>query len=268
MTGAKVFRLEGDTLLSPMQLVPWHTATLVGLCPDGPRPGECGIHAYPNLRAAVDAQFSQDQRFYHLGKDAIYAIVRPEGDTIVGEYGWVSESAEIIRIFLPQHLYAGLARALYDRYRVPVAVLPYRRWKLPPVLPAPRPADLWLMAHYAAPVRPELTRDSRGYLCLVRPRRIPPVTGLVRYDPAFAARYSPWRDYGLVWRVTHGKYSERYAEWRSVNVLPAGRFRRKRKPREVPPEIALRLQRRSAEEKSAVQWLIGISRAWAGAKAQ
>lgn len=83
-----------------------------------------GIHAYHNLRAAVAANYHPAHQNDHPGKQAVYAIVRPEGKVAVGEYGWVAESATIVRIFLLPESYLRFARDLYDRYRVPVEPLP------------------------------------------------------------------------------------------------------------------------------------------------
>jgi hypothetical protein len=289
MTGAKAFSLRGTIhgpmLFSPAMETPWLESRMVARYigdfgpkdPDLLQPAGRGIHCYRNLRTAIAAQFDSDenQRTKHPGKDAAYAIVRPEGDTIIGEHGWVSEAAVIVRIFLPRHLYAAHARALYDRYRVPVELLPRPKWTLPPVLPPPRPADLWLMAHYAPEIRPRLARDVRsgpthGHLYLDRPRifRAPYIHEwpVAIYNPAIPALYGPWRkDYGLAYRVTHGKYRQRYAEFRATllpaNRLPSGRRRSRAKPnpnRDVVAAWRERQQRKSRAEKEAIQWLAAV----------
>jgi len=280
MTGAKAFSLRGTIhgpmLFSPAMETPWLESRMVAqyIGDDGEptlRPAGRGIHAYRNLKSAIAAQSSSDQyqRSKHPGKDAVYAILRPEGETIIGEHGWVSEAAVIVRIFLPRHLYTDHARALYDRYRVPVELLPRPKWHLPPVLPPPRPAHLWLMAHYAPEVRPRLVRDFDGHLLYLDRRGFPPRhdANLIPYNPAITELYGPWRkDYGLDYRVTHGKYRQRYAAFRrtllSPNRLPSGR-RRKGKSAVRRDAVAAwreRQQRKSSAEKEAIRWLASLAR--------
>jgi len=127
MTGAKIMRfLEcyGGILSSPQQLTPWLKSRVEAdrapaVSSQVTNPG--GIHAYRNLRMAVAA--TRD-RARDVPDGAVYAIVRPDGETIIGEHGWTAAAATIIRIFVPPALYPYCSRALYERYRVPVDVLP------------------------------------------------------------------------------------------------------------------------------------------------
>ncbi|PWT71383.1 MAG: hypothetical protein C5B60_10985 [Chloroflexi bacterium] len=130
MTGAKVFRVGQSAcarypaLYSPMVGTCWRAARKhAKLNKDKVEP-KSGIHAYRRLRDAVHAQRVSDQCENHPERDAAYAIVVPEGRTVIGQIGWVAESAVIRRIFLPRHLYVIHARGLYQRYRVPIEVLP------------------------------------------------------------------------------------------------------------------------------------------------
>lgn len=226
MTGAKIMRITtgiplydaaghwtatGPALASPFRGISWPSATLVADAPPEyiaavdawPRPEiHAGIHAYRTLRAAVAARYTPGQ------SDSIpdewmtaYAILQASGEAILGTIGWTAAAATIVRIFLPPALYARYARDLYDRYRVPVVVLP-RSLALPP---APTPAAAppvpgrtaagveWLRLHMpcAAPSRLHDAGAVLRRLSLVNAdHRCPLHTGggpLVSYDASFAA---------------------------------------------------------------------------------
>jgi hypothetical protein len=122
------FRKELRTvyLCSPQQITFWGEPRLAAkLVPPHTKVQQGnGIHAYRTLRQAVAAWGDLDHKVDHPGEHAAYAIVRPDGDMAIGEFGWVAAAATIIRIYLAPSDYLSYARILYDRYRVPVEVLP------------------------------------------------------------------------------------------------------------------------------------------------
>lgn len=272
MTGAKVMKIFGGQwciLQSPARGTPWETAVMRSHATPSTGESRAGIHAYYTLCQAVEAQNSGDesQRDAHPGGNAAYVIVRASGHVIVGELGWIAEQAEIVRIFLPRHLYAEYARALYDRYRVPVDLLPRFTPSLPPVpltasvpqMPQMPHAEQWINTHYGSgPIRPALRRDSKGNLRLAHARPIP-AANLVLYDPLVARLRRPWNpDYGLRYRVERGKYARHWKDWLAAN----GRRRMGKRQREAVLEAwRLRQQRRSHEERESIAWLGRITRA-------
>jgi hypothetical protein len=146
MTGAKIFKLNFEgALSSPQQGTLWPTAHLEADC-RSPQPGAGGIHAFHNLRQAVAAEHDAWQSRDVPPDDWLraYAILRAEGAVVVGEHGWVAKAATIVRIFLPLKNYAAQARALYDRYRVPVELLP--RSLAQPAVPGVPSAVRWATA--------------------------------------------------------------------------------------------------------------------------
>src|SRR5262249_42162962 len=118
MTGAKVFSVfwsgRWPLLYSPATGVDWrYPRKYAKLFKKKVTPGSSGIHAYRLLRDAVGAQTDTDQHDHHPARDAVYAIVVPEGRTVIGEIGWAAERAVIRQIYLPTHLYAAYSRGLY-----------------------------------------------------------------------------------------------------------------------------------------------------------
>jgi len=141
MTGLKIMRVHGDTLVSPAQYMRWPIARAETFGP--PQPAESGIHAYHDL-AALQADAITDCQ----SSDRAIVEVSPDGEIVIGEHGWVAQAATITRIWVPRALYLGCYAALHDRYRVPVEVI---RW---PWARAPRPTPLdlsaqreWFRAH-------------------------------------------------------------------------------------------------------------------------
>lgn len=149
-------------------------------------PGAHGIHAYRNLRAAVSAGKDFAQQWDHPQENAAYAILRPEGQTVIGEYGWVAEAATIVRIYLMPSDYLEHARQLYDRYRAPVQLLPSRLRE-----PVQRCVDTPTLDIFNLRYGPEsgasLWRTPRGKLSLHVPRRLHKPANLVLWDPVIAA---------------------------------------------------------------------------------
>lgn len=191
MTGAKVMEITpGSKVMSPHAGTVWQTARLVA---DG-RPcaahgQQRGVFAFHSARIAADYRDNNGQAI---------VIVRPEGESVIGERGWTAEAAEIVRIFVPLALYADNARALYDHYRVPVDPMPpslrrriyrheARHWHAN--MPA---AERWLRLH-----RPDYTllRSFGGKLWIRRPAERAGVPArmlragpVALYDAQFAAQ--------------------------------------------------------------------------------
>jgi hypothetical protein len=228
MTGAKIMSIAVSmappgpgpsvVLRSPSQGTIWTTSRLAAAEPAAaeptpPTPALHGIHAYRSLRAAVSAARTEAWRQSCVPTifARAYAIVRPEGATVIGERGWCAAAATIVRIYLPAWTYPLYARELYDAYRVPVEPLP-RSLTTPeptPTLlertrassrtapapePTPTPLERALNMRYAPdPNHPgcpaQLVRRSDGHVAICAPllRRSSAGAELVRYDPSSLA---------------------------------------------------------------------------------
>lgn len=197
MTGAKIMMIAGDILISPAQKTRWTGPRIKADRPPVTGEEHGGIHAYRTLRAAVAAVASAEhRRDVPDTTQRSYAIVRPDGETVVGEHGWTAEAATIVRVFLPPALYTEYARGLYDRYRVPVNVLPRNlQTPTPPQrtymhqnqcpTPGRTPAgEVWLRLRYPCA---RLERNHAGRLRMRLSERNWVAGAMVPYDPAWAA---------------------------------------------------------------------------------